>query len=108
MADKKVQVVAGTFDVVGDETYEEGDTLTVSEETAASFPRTLVLIEDKGGDESGDGDLPNLSGNEWQSVAAAYDFKDVNGRSSSDDIKTAFANLSDEEKDDALSAVDGE
>ena len=53
-----------------------------------------------------DSDLPDLSGKEWQSIAASYDFEDVNGQSSADDIKTAYKGLSEDEQAEALEALD--
>ena len=84
---------------------EDGVVSVDDEETARALeaeydPLTLVSEADE------DSGLPDLSGKDWQSMAAAYDFEDVNGQSSAADIKAAYETLSDEEQDAALEALD--
>lgn len=100
------QVLGGEnpLEVVG------GEAVVESQDVARDLARRHTHLEYDGPvKESGGADdegAPDLSGKEWQSVAAAYDFEDVNGQSSADDITAAYADLSDEEQAAALKALD--
>ena len=82
--------------------------LDISEEDARAVARRHKHVEYAGSveDSESEAGLPDLSGKDWQSMAAAYDFEDVNGQSSADDIKAAYEDLPEEEQDAARSALD--
>lgn len=90
-----------------DRVISPGERVELSEDVAGGH-REFVEVDDAESNEGGS-DLPDLSGSEWQGLASAYDgFEDVNGKSSADDIKTAFKDLSSEEQSAAVEAFDGE
>lgn len=101
--------------------FEDGEAIVADEQTATDLVRRHSHLLHGGrvdGDEEADeeaeaaedeadpADLPDLSGEEWRAMASAYDFEDVNGRNGADDIKAAFADLSDDEQADALATLD--
>ncbi len=92
-----------------DRTISPGEQVELDAEIAEGH-REFVAVE--AAEPEGDGEsLPDLSGSEWQSMAAAYDgFEEAHGRSSAEDIKAEFRAFSDGEQAEALDALedDGE
>lgn len=90
-------------DHANDRTIQPGETVEIDESIARGHREFVEVEAETSDDESGG--VPDLSGSEWQSLAAAYDgFEDVNGQSSAADIKAAYEALSDDEQADALDA----
>lgn len=101
---------AGEFvDNANDRTISPGETVEISAQIAETHPefREVDADEPENSSEESEG-LPGLEAEEWQSMASAYDFEDVDGRNSAEDIQAAFEDLSDEEQAAALESIDGE